>query len=126
MIQDARDSLACGILDQLKSKSMLPTIIPFCHDAFCYFFGGKGETSNEKGAVLLERPDFDNCKFPEDWDIIVDSIGDGLKIDFPVKLRPFLLWSPKTHMLKDGKVVVCPRYRPEKLSISICKTAFSL
>ena len=54
------------------------------------------------------------------------SIGDGLKIDFPVKLRPFLSWSPKTHMLKDGKVVVCPLYRPEKLSISICKTAFSL
>ena len=126
MIQDARDSLACGILEQLKSKSMLPTVIPFRHDVFRYFFGGKGEISNERGAVLLEKSDFQICNFPRDWDKIADSIGDGLKIDFPVKLRPFLSWSPKTYILKDGQVVVRPRYRPEKLSISICKNAFSL
>ncbi|CAB4000957.1 Hypothetical predicted protein [Paramuricea clavata] len=80
MIQDARDSLACGILEQLKLK--------------------------------------------RDWDKIEDSIGDGLKIEFAVKLQPFLSWSPKTYILKDGQVVVHPRYRPEKLSISICKNAF--
>ena len=43
IIQDSRDALACGILEQLKSRSVLPTIIPFRHDVFRYFFGGKGE-----------------------------------------------------------------------------------
>jgi hypothetical protein len=74
----------------------------------------------------LEKSDFQICNFPGDWDEIADSIGDGLKIDFPVKVRPFLSWSPKTYILKDGQVVVRPRYLPEKLSISICKNAFSL
>ena len=55
----------------------------------------------------------------------MDHIEDGLKIDFPVKIRPFLSWSPKTHALVGGTIVPCPRYRPEKISISICKTAFS-
>lgn len=41
-----------------------------------------------------------------------------LKIDFPVKVRFFLSWSPKTHTLTGGSIVSQPCYRPEKLSIS--------
>lgn len=118
--------MACGLLEQLKSRSVLPTVIPFRHDVFEYFFGGKGEKSNERGAILLNEGDFDACDLPKDWDNVVDHIGDGLRIDFPVKIRPFLSWSPKTHALVGGTIVPSPRYRPEKISISICKTAFSL
>jgi hypothetical protein len=53
----------------------------------------------------------------------MDSIGDGLAIDFPIKLRPFLSWSPKTYELRDGQVIPSPSYRPEKLSITMCKIA---
>ena len=103
-----------------------PLSSPFAMMYLDTFFGGKGEKSNERGAVLLQKPDFQACHFPENCDKIADSIGDGLKIDFLVKLWPFPSWSPKTYELRDGQVVTCPRYRPEKLSISLCKAAFSL
>ncbi len=110
----------------LKSRSTLPTIIPFRNDVFRYCFSGKGEKSNERGTVLLQKSDFQTCNFPSNWDRVIDAIEDGLARDIPVKLRSFLLWSLKTYELTDGQVVACPRYRPEKLSISICKIALSL
>jgi hypothetical protein len=94
--------LACGLLEQLKSKSVLPTVIIFRHDVFNYFFKCKGEKSNDKGFILLNKEDFQPCCVPDKWDRVVDFIGDGVKIDFPIKLRPFLSWSPKTHRLVGG------------------------
>ena len=113
-------------MEQLKSKSVLPTVITFRHDVFNYFFNGKGEKGNKRGFILLNKEDFQICCFADHWDRVVDSIGDGVKIDFPIKLRPFLSWSPKKHHLVGGIVVPSPRYRPEKLSISMCKVACSL
>ncbi|XP_028394783.1 uncharacterized protein LOC114518939 isoform X2 [Dendronephthya gigantea] len=125
-IELGKDALACGLLEQLKSRSTLPTVITFRHDVLNYFFNGKGKTSNERGSILLNKEDFRRCCFPDNWDRVVDSIGDGVKIDFPVKLRAFLSWSPRTHHLVKGTVVPSPRYRPEKLSISMCKVSCSL
>lgn len=34
--------------------------------------------------------------------MIIDCVGDGVKIDFPVRVRLFLGWSPKTHTLTGG------------------------
>ena len=105
-IQQGKDALACGLLEQLKSKSVLPTVIPFRRNVFEYFFGGKGEKSNERGAILLDEADFDACDLPKDWDNVVDHIGDALRIDFPVKIRPFLSWSPKTRALVGGTITI--------------------
>ena len=118
--------LHCGILEHLKSKSksVLPTVIAFKHSSFNFLFKNKGKNSNDSGHILLEKKYFERCHFPEHWDTIIDSIGDGIKIDFPVKVRLFLSWSPKTHTLMGESIVSC--YRPEKISISFCKTACSL
>lgn len=64
--------------------------------------------------------------------MIIDCVGDGVKIDFPVKIdfsvrvRLFLSWSPKTHTLTGGSVIPKSLYRLEKLSISFSKAACSL
>ena len=58
--------------------------------------------------------------------IILYELGIVLKIDFPVKVRFFLSWSPKTHTLTGGSIVSQPCYRPEKLSICFSKEACSL
>ena len=45
----------------------------------------------------------------------MDHIGDGLRIDFPVKIRPFRSWSPKTHALVGGETAWgggCYQLRP--------------
>ena len=58
--------------------------------------------------------------------MIIDCVGDGVKIDFPVRVILFLGWSPKTHTLTRGSVIPKSLYRPEKLSISFSKAACSL
>ena len=75
----------------LKSRSTLPTIIPFRNDVFRYCFSGKGEKSNERGTVLLQKSDFQTCNFPSNWDRVIDAIEDGLARDIPGTLRSFLL-----------------------------------
>ena len=125
-LSDGRDALHCAILEHLKSKSTLPSIIAFRHDVFNFLFRDRGTKSNERGHILLRKEDFDRCRFPLNWDRVVDGIGDGVQIDFPVKIRIFLSWGPKNHTLNGNSICSLPRYRPEKLSLSFCKTACSL
>lgn len=125
-IQDATEALHCGILEHLKSKISLPTVISFKQTHFSFLFKNKGKKSNDSGHILLEKEDFSRCHFPNQWDMIVDELGDGVKIYFPVKVRLFLSWSPKNHTMAGESVVPLPRYRPKKLSLSFCKGACSL
>ena len=125
-IQDATEALHCGILEHLKSKSSLSTVISFKHRHFSFIFKNKGQKSNDSGHILLEKEDFSRCHFLNQWDMIVEELGDGVKIDFPVKVRLFLSWSPKNHTMAGESIVPLPRYRPEKLSLSFCKGACSL
>ena len=58
--------------------------------------------------------------------MMIYRIEDGVKTDFPVKVRLFLGWSPKAQTLTGGSIVAQPYYSPEKLSISFSKAACSL
>ena len=53
-IEEGIDVLLCGIQKQLKSKSTTPTVIPFRHDVFRYFFNGKGKPSIVRNSLLKE------------------------------------------------------------------------
>lgn len=125
-LSDGRDALHCALHEQLKSISSLPTTVAFRHDVFNFLFRDRGTKSNHREHILLSKQEFDRCHFPLNWDRLVDSIGDGVKIDFPVKVRLFLSWSPKNHTLEGNSMRLLPRYRPEKLSLSFCKAACSL
>ena len=125
-LSDGRDALHCALLEHLKSKSSLPTTIAFRHDVFNFLFRDRSTKSNDRGHILVTRLDFNRCHFPSNWDRVVDGIGDGVKIDFPVKIRLFLSWGPKNHTLEGNTIKSLPRYRPEKLSLSFCKEACSL
>lgn len=112
-ITTGADALAYGIQEHLKSRSILPSIILLRHDVYRYFFSDKGTTCDERGCVLLERKDFVKCYLPNYWDRIIDHIGDGVHVDFPIKLHAYL-GSKKSH---NG----C-----KKVSISFFKLACSL
>lgn len=90
------DALHAAILENLASKSMSATVIPFRHDVFQYLFRGKGKKSQDLENLLLEKQDFSRCSFPRDWDKLLDKLGDGIKVDFPIKARIFISRSPKT------------------------------
>ena len=125
-IQDASKALHCAILEHLKSKSSLPTVIAFKHAHFNFLFKNKEQKTKDSRCILLESADFQQCRFPDQWKVIIDSIGDGVKIDFSVKVRLFLSWSPITHTLTRESIVPFPRYRLEKLRISFCKVLWTL
>lgn len=75
---------------------------------------------------MLEKSDFSRCDFPDEWDQLIDKFGDGVKIEFPVKVRPFISQGPKSHTIKTGEIKESPRYYIEKLSVNCLKQAFSL
>lgn len=118
------DMLHIAILENLKSKSILPTQVNFRHDVFRYLFKSKGVESEDGRHLLLEKDDFARCHLPQQWDQLLDRLGNGTKVEFPVKAKLFLSCSPKTHQVIGGKIVLMQRYQIEKLSISCKKQPF--
>ena len=89
-------------------------------------FRGKGREAREKGYILLDKDDFDRCKFLENWDVVCDSNGDGVRVKYPFKVRLFLSKSPKTFSLINGELQEDQRMFIEKLSIDFCRQPVSM
>ena len=75
---------------------------------------------------MLEKNDFDLCNFHDLWDECLDKNGDGVRIQFPLKVHQTLAWSPKTFAVEDGVLVNPPRMPIEKLSIDFVRQPFSI
>ena len=52
--------------------------------------------------IFMDKEDFSKCSWPEKWDQVLDHLGDGIRISYPVKMRLFLGRSPKNHTLIEG------------------------
>ena len=124
LVAAGRDMLHTAILENLKSKSILPTLVNFRHDVFRYLFKNKGVKSEDGRHLLLEKDDFDRCHLPQQWDQILDRLGNGTRVEFLVKAKLFLSRSPKTHQVIGEKIVLMQRYEIEKLSIRSKKQLF--
>lgn len=122
-ISEHTESLLIGILEHLKSRSTNPTVILIHHDVFHYLFPNHFQPNK---TVEIFKNDFSACSFPDNWDKLFDRIGDGDKIEFPIRIRLFLCKSPKNHTLKGNQVVALPRFHIEKASIAFNKVACSL
>lgn len=79
LVSASVDSLHTAILENLKSKSVLPTSLSFRHDVFRYLFKNKGVPSSDGKHILLEKEDFSKCKLPEQWNEILDKLGNGIR-----------------------------------------------
>ena len=73
----------------------------------------------------MDKEDFSKCSWPEKWDQVLDHLGDGIRISYPVKMRLFLGRSPKNHTLIEGGTTLLPRYYIEKLSVQCLKREFA-
>ena len=113
-----------AILENLGSKSTLLTVIPFRHDVYRFLFNNLGAPSERH--ILLAHEDFCRCAFPKDWHMLIDRLGDGVKVVFPIKVRLFLCKTRKNYSLCEGKIMLKPGYDIEKLSINCQKQAISL
>ena len=49
------------------------------------------------GTFFKKKKDFNLCGFPSSLERTVDSTGDGVRTEFPIKVRLFLSRSPKNY-----------------------------
>lgn len=128
-IRKGTEAIGLGVLQHLRSKhghADSSTVIEIRHDVFRHLFKGRGKASGRTGFTELAKADFCRCHLPDGWDTFVDRLGDGQKVNFPVRVRCFLSWGPQTHSMIDGKIQPLPRYHQEKLSICFSTSAYSL
>ena len=53
---------------------------------------------------MYGKEDFDRVSMlPPDCWYYLNEHGEGKKIDFPIKIKPVITWSPKKYVLKEIK-----------------------
>ena len=60
---------------------------------------------------------------PEDWWYHLNQDGAGIAINFPLKAKPVLSWSPKKFIKKDGNLVEAKRFPIEKIRLTVIRKA---
>jgi len=62
----------------------------------------------------------------ENWDVITDSNGDGVRVKYPFKVRIFLAKSPKTFNIVHWELQEDQLMLLEKLSLDFSRQPFAL
>lgn len=52
--------------------------------------------------------------------------GEGRAIDFPLKIKPLLSWSPAPSYVKEGTVCKSPRFPLEKICVTVVKKPYNM
>ena len=123
-LQEAGYHFATGVLSALKSASVSPFYICMNLDVWRYISYRKGTASQHRGHVLYSKHDFARLTtLPEYWWYYLNQLGEGVAVDFPIKIKPVLTWSPVQHVKKAGKLVKASQFPIEKLCVTVVKRA---
>ena len=107
IVQKCVDRLRREILDTLRHKGPEQKLsIEFRHDVFQFLFHGFGKAAEQKQWTLFESKDFSRCKFPDNWNYLLNHHGDGVKTRFPVKMRTFLSRSPTQSYVEKISLII--------------------
>ena len=102
----------------LKSTSLANGSVEMEHDCWRYITQGKGTPSEHRGYFLYGQHDFGRLPMlPTDWWYFLNQLGEGKKIDFPMKVKAVIAWSPKKHVVSGATLTEAPQFPIEKLSI---------
>ena len=125
-LQENKDALLLWISIKLKSKSRVPGSINFHNDCYRHLFLNKGNLSQNRKWRVLEKTDFDHCKFHNTWDQCLDSNGDGVVVKFPINMRPLISWSPKMFTVNNGLLTSATRMPVKRLVVDFDLQPFSM
>lgn len=95
-------------------------------DIWRYVTHKKGKPSQHRGHFLFEKEDLSRLKLSMHWWYYMSEHGEGMAIDFPLKIKPVLSWSPSHYIVKQGIVCKAPRFPVEKLCITVIKRPCNL
>ena len=120
LLLEASRNFTVEVVSCLKSVSFSPVYLPMRLDVWRYVVYQRGKESNHHGH--LEMNDFSRLKFlPKNWWYFMNENGEGKAVDFPMKVKPVLSWSPLTFVVDKGKLSKAPRMPLEKLKLYILK-----
>ncbi|XP_028404815.1 uncharacterized protein LOC114527383 [Dendronephthya gigantea] len=115
-----------GILKSKSCRANFITKVPIDNDIIRYVFRNKG-ISASAGYMLYEKEDFSRFCLPPFWDYYLDELGQGVAVDFPVKLKPILKFHPKRYIVGNkGALEKGPLIPLEKISMSVNRKAASI
>ena len=126
VVSDSISSLILGIQGSLRRGINLNCKfnVEFRVDVFSYMylFSGIGSLPPSGQGKLYNLDDFNPTFFPGNWFIVYDKLGNGCKVDFPVRLESKLKWSPTVYdKLPNGTVVVREKIFTEVLVVTLVK-----
>ena len=124
-LQSASASFLQGILSILKSnavKGTYSTDIRIDHDIIRYGFNGKGKKTADGAAMLYGKNYFTRFELPPYWYYYLNQLGEGIAVDFPVKVKTVLTYSRKRHMF-TSIMQIAPNFPVEKIVIYVNRKA---
>ena len=110
---------SCCVTGALRSKRSAPVYVTIDLDVWRHIVFEKGLTSEHRGHNLYEKDDFHKFKYlPVNWWYNLDGDGNGISVDFPLKAKPMLSWSPKNFLKEDGGMIEAKRFPIEKVCLT--------
>jgi len=125
VVADNVSNLIVQVQKSLKSGVNLHCMfsVDFRVDVFNFLFKGKGRAPPAGHGLFYDLSAFSSTYFPADWHVVYDRLGDGCRIDFPVRLESMLKWSSKVY-IKDatsGNILLKPRTFTEIVCVKLVK-----
>ena len=126
-LQEASRAFAAGILSALKNQSTSPVYVNLGLDIWRYVTYNEGTASQHRGNFLFEKNDLVRFKYlPSHWWYFFNVHGEGCGIDFPIKVKPVLSWTPAHFVKKVDKLIHAPRIPIEKICITIIRRGYNM
>ena len=117
------------MLRSVRGKSSAPVDVQIDFDVQRYLWGDRGVVFEHPGYKLYHKEDFFRfTTLPEGWWYYLDLHGQGKSVDFPLKMKPLLSWTPVQY-IKDtcnGMLKQAPRAPVERVIIHFCKKACNI
>lgn len=121
---DEVSRLVLQVQRSLKSGVNLNRVfsVEFRVDVFNFLFKNKGRAPPAGRGLFYDLSSFSTTYFPVDWHVVYDKLGDGCRVDFPVRLESKLKWSNKAYT-KDtsGNLELKPRTFTEMIYVKLVK-----
>ena len=122
-LQSASAKFIGAVHSTLSGQRTLPAYTDIKLDTWRHIAYQRGMPSQHRGHTLLQKDDLDKLKYLScNWWYVANEDGDGVQVDFPIKAKPVLSWSPNA-FIKDGSgnMVLAKRFPRGKICINIIR-----
>lgn len=93
------------------------------HDIIRHVFSGRGRLSGDGVSMPYEKDDFSRFCIPQFWHYYLNQLGEGIVVNFPIKLKSVLKMSKKRFIVPNGELTQAPMSPMEKVTITVNRKA---